>query len=336
MFPSPSLGAGGYLESGFQNPSAGNSYLSGLERGLKRILQKADDLLFVLEPGGVVITCKARVGSDLNYFLVHPGQLFIHNLLPPSIVNKFEYALQQVRSSKRFVLFESMLALPPREVSWLEFRLFPALENQVVMFIWNVDGYKDLSRTIANLSLSVQRMTEGWLRALYLRDFETEDHTRRVVDMTVRLARCLGLPEEDILHIRRGAEAHDIGKLAIPDEVLLKDGELTDEEWAMMRKHPGIAVELLEPISQFAPALIIPRSHHEKWDGSGYPDGLAGKSIPLPARLFAFADVYDALTSDRPYRRAWSPKEALNYIRAESGRHFDPVLAKEFIVMVSG
>jgi HD-GYP domain-containing protein (c-di-GMP phosphodiesterase class II) len=299
------------------------------------MLQEVEDVLFVLDSAGVVLSCKARVGSNLNFFPIQPGRLLIHDLLPLSMLNKFEHAFQQARESGHFVLFESMLTLPPRDVSWLEFRLLPALGNQVLMFIWNVNGYKDILRTVANLSLSAQKMTEGWARALYLRDFETDDHTRRVVNMTVQLARRLGLPEEEIGIIRRGAEVHDIGKLAIPDEVLLKAGALSDDEWALMRKHPLIAVDLLEPISQFAPALVIPRSHHEKWDGSGYPDGLAGVDIPLPARLFAFADVYDALTSNRPYRNAWSRSDALNYIRRESGRHFDPSLTPEFIRMVS-
>ncbi|MBI2331818.1 MAG: HD-GYP domain-containing protein [Chloroflexi bacterium] len=177
-------------------------------------------------------------------------------------------------------------------------------------------------------------MIEGWSRSLYLRDFETEGHTRRVTEIATQLACRLGLPQEEMINIRRGAQVHDIGKIAIPDTILLKTGELTKEEWDVMRQHTLIAVDLLKSIPQIGPALVIPRSHHEKWDGSGYPDGLAGSDIPLLARIFAFADVYDALTSDRPYRRAWSRVDALRYIRSETGRHFDPALTPEFICLM--
>lgn len=184
------------------------------------------------------------------------------------------------------------------------------------------------------IPISVEKMIEGWSRLLYLHDFETEDHTRRVTVMALQLARRLGLQEKEMTTIRRGAQVHDIGKIAIPDEILHKTSALTGEEWHVMRQHPLVAVAMLNPIPGIDAALVIPRSHHEKWDGSGYPDGLAGEDIPLAARIFAFADVYDALTSDRPYRRAWSRRDALNYIRTETGRHFDPSLAPEFIRMM--
>lgn len=185
------------------------------------------------------------------------------------------------------------------------------------------------------LPISVENMIEGWSRLLYLRDFETEDHTRRVTVMTLQLARRLGLNDEkELTAIRRGAQVHDIGKIAIPDEILHKTSALNDEEWRVMRQHPLVAVAMLNPIPGIETALSIPRSHHEKWNGSGYPDGLAGEGIPLAARIFAFADVYDALTSDRPYRRAWSRRDALNYIRSETGKHFDPSFTSEFIRMM--
>lgn len=185
------------------------------------------------------------------------------------------------------------------------------------------------------IPISVENMIEGWSRLLYLRDFETEDHTRRVTVMTLQLARRLGLNDEkELTAIRRGAQVHDIGKIAIPDEILHKTSALNDEEWRVMRQHPLVAVAMLNPIPGIETALSIPRSHHEKWNGSGYPDGLAGEGIPLAARIFAFADVYDALTSDRPYRRAWSRRDALNYIRSETGKHFDPSFTPEFIRML--
>ncbi|HEX2991347.1 MAG TPA: HD domain-containing phosphohydrolase, partial [Anaerolineales bacterium] len=158
--------------------------------------------------------------------------------------------------------------------------------------------------------------------------------TRRVTEITLKLASALGVAETDMIHIRRGAILHDIGKVAIPDQILFKRGPLGDEEWQIMRQHPEIAVQLLSPVSYLAPALDIPHWHHEKWDGTGYPDKLDGERIPFFARLFAFADVYDALTSDRPYRPAWRKQEALQYINEQSGHHFDPRITPTFMELV--
>ncbi len=138
----------------------------------------------------------------------------------------------------------------------------------------------------------------------------------------------------DGVHIRRGALLHDIGKMGIPDQILLKPGPLTEEEWEVIRQHPRYAYELLSSISYLGPALDIPHYHHEKWDGSGYPHGLKQKQIPLYARLFAVIDVYDALTSNRPYRPAWPKEKAVAYIRDETGKHFDPAIAREFLSMI--
>ncbi len=138
---------------------------------------------------------------------------------------------------------------------------------------------------------------------------------------------------DEIVHLRRGALLHDIGKIGIPDNILLKPGDLTEEEWAVMRKHPVFASEMLRPISYLRRSLDIPYLHHERWDGSGYPFGLAGEQIPLAARIFAVVDVYDALTSDRPYRKAWTKAEAQNYIRENSGKLFDPEVAEVFLEM---
>lgn len=172
---------------------------------------------------------------------------------------------------------------------------------------------------------------EGWSRALDLRDKETEGHTLRVTEMTVALARKAGIPENEIVHIRRGALLHDIGKMGIPDSILLKPDKLTDDEWAIMRKHPAFAYELLYPIEFLRPALSIPYCHHEKWDGTGYPQGLKGEQIPLPARLFAVVDVWDALSYDRPYRKAWSQDLVFKHIREQSGAHFDPKVVEMFL-----
>lgn len=171
----------------------------------------------------------------------------------------------------------------------------------------------------------------GWVAALDLRDEETNGHSQRVTQLTVRLARAMGLDDEAIVQIRRGALLHDIGKMGIPDAILRKPGALTDEEWAIMRRHPEYADQLLAPIRFLQPALNIPYYHHERWDGTGYPCGLQGEAIPLPARIFAVVDVYDALRSDRPYRAGWSEERTRSYIRAQAGSHFDPAVVEVFL-----
>jgi HD-GYP domain-containing protein (c-di-GMP phosphodiesterase class II) len=152
--------------------------------------------------------------------------------------------------------------------------------------------------------------------------------------MTVRLARQLGCTEEEIIHVRRGALLHDMGKMGIPDEILQKPGPLTDEEWKVMRKHPLYAYQMLSPISYLNQALIIPYYHHERWDGSGYPHGLKEEEIPLFARFFAIVDVWDALSSDRPYRKRMPPKEVVDYLRKEAGKLFDPQIVEKFLHLV--
>ncbi|NTU79841.1 MAG: response regulator [Chloroflexales bacterium] len=174
----------------------------------------------------------------------------------------------------------------------------------------------------------------GWSSALDLRDKETEGHSQRVTAMAVGLAQRLGIEGEALIHLRRGAMLHDIGKLGVPDAILHKPGPLTDEEWVVMRRHPELALAMLRPIQFLAPALDIPYCHHEKWDGSGYPRGLGGDAIPLSARIFALVDVWDALTNDRPYRTAWDYARAAAHLRAERGRHFDPDLVEPFLSLV--
>ena len=191
-----------------------------------------------------------------------------------------------------------------------------------------------LQQAHAQLLSAYEATIAGWSHAMDLRDKETEGHSRRVTDLTAKLAQSLGLSDEQIAHLRRGAMLHDMGKIGIPDSILLKPAALTDEEWIIMRKHPQLAYDMLYPIEYLRPALEIPLSHHEKWDGTGYPRGLKGEEIPLAARLFAVVDVWDALTSDRPYRPAWSEEEALNYIREQSGKHFDPQVVDLFFRVI--
>jgi len=220
-------------------------------------------------------------------------------------------------------------ATPDQE--WLDF--LDALAGQAAIAIDNATLFHDLRRSNADLALAYDATLEGWSRALDLRDRETEGHSQRVAEMTLRLARTMGVPEADLVHIRRGALLHDIGKMAVPDSILLKPGPLTDQEWEVMRRHPTYAYELLSPIAYLRAALDIPYCHHERWDGTGYPRGLKGEQIPLAARIFAVADVWDALRSDRPYRPAWSDERARQHIRDQASTHFDPLVVKTFLQM---
>jgi putative two-component system response regulator len=186
------------------------------------------------------------------------------------------------------------------------------------------DEHEQLLDAHQKLQETYDTTMEGWVHALDLRDKETEGHTQRVTEMTLRIAHMAGFSEDQLVHIRRGALLHDIGKLGIPDSILLKPGKLTDEEWDVMRRHPTYAYEWLSPIAYLRPALDIPYAHHEKWDGTGYPLGLSGEQIPLPARIFAVVDVWDALRSDRPYRQGWSEERVLAHIATLADSHFDP------------
>jgi len=205
---------------------------------------------------------------------------------------------------------------------WMNF--LQILANQTAIAIDNSLLFNDLEQSNIELIQAYDATIQGWSRALDLRDNETEGHTQRVTELTMKLARMFGLPEEEMIHIRRGALLHDIGKMGVPDRILLKPGPLTDEEWGIMRQHTTFAEKLISPIPFLKPALDIPMCHHEKWDGSGYPLGLAGEQIPFSARIFSVVDVWDALTSDRPYRAAWPEEKVLDYIKSLSGTQFDP------------
>lgn len=243
------------------------------------------------------------------------------------------YGLPLVAKGKTLGVLEIFNRTPLiLDADWVEF--MGLISGQAAIAIDSALMFRDLQRSNVELGMAYDATIEGWSRTLDLRDKETEGHTRRVADMTVRLALIMGVQKESIIHIRRGAILHDIGKVAIPDEILFKPGPLSEEEWNIMQQHPLIAINLLAPINYLAPALEIPRWHHERWNGHGYPDRLSGEQIPFPARLFAVVDVYDALTSDRPYRRAWSKEDAIHYVESQSGKHFDPRVVLEFMKLV--
>lgn len=212
---------------------------------------------------------------------------------------------------------------------WLAF--LEMLAGQAAITIDNATLFTDLQRANTELVLAYDATLEGWSRALELRDHGTEGHTQRVTEMTLQLALAMGFSREELNDVRRGALLHDIGKVGIPDSILLKPGPLSENEWDVMRQHPVHAYKMLSPIPFLQDALDIPHYHHEKWDGSGYPEGLSGDEIPLEARIFAVVDVWDALLSDRPYREAWLEADVNRYVREQSGKHFDPEVVDTFM-----
>ena len=220
------------------------------------------------------------------------------------------------------------------EIAKSEVRLFTAVADIAATAIHRATLYEQSQKDAVDLILAYDSTLEGWAHALELRDQETEGHTRRVMQMTVDLARRMGFEKPELENARRGALLHDIGKMGIPDSVLLKPGTLNEREWEIMRRHPEYADEFLEPIAYLHPVIDIPYCHHEKWNGSGYPRGLVGEQIPFMARIFAIVDVWDALRSDRPYRTAWSNEKTRKYIVEQSGRHFDPHVVQVFLELL--
>jgi HD-GYP domain-containing protein (c-di-GMP phosphodiesterase class II) len=216
-----------------------------------------------------------------------------------------------------------------------EWRMFlEALEEQAAIAIDNAEMFEALQRSKTHLSLAYEGILEGFARAMELRDADFLGHSKRVAEITVRLARRFGIREQDLHHIRHGALLHDIGNLAIPESILQKAAPLTEEEWKIVRKHPEYAREILKNIPSLQAAGIIPYAHHERWDGTGYPQGLQGDQIPLEARLFAVVDVWDTLRSNRPYRPPWKREQVLEYLRSQAGKQFDSKVVTAFLEQV--
>ncbi len=248
----------------------------------------------------------------LSFPLLHPSAVQTHVLQ--------ELAFVSVTGGLLFAAATRMIAV----VVERERRVVAQLEVQ----------RQALERANRALRAFSEATLTGWSRVLDLRDHETEEHSARVTALTVRLARALGIDGEELEHIRQGAMLHDIGKIGVPDAILRKAGALAEEEWAVMRRHPELAYDLLAPIGFSRPVLDIAYYHHERWNGTGYPLGLAGEQIPLAARIFSVVDVWDALRSDRPYRRAWSQERALRYLKAHAGTLFDPEVVRVFCALI--
>lgn len=247
---------------------------------------------------------------------------------------QLKISIDKVAKGESFSLDDTMFGMKNTgRTMWISRKFVPQKDSkgQIVGAIESVEDVTlrrilqdDLAAKNREVLDAYERTLEGWTAALDLRDNETRGHSSRVVLYTVRLARAMGIQESEIVHIRRGALLHDIGKLSIPDEILKKQDKLTPEEWVVMRTHPEKALDFLKGIEFLRPALSIPLYHHERWNGSGYPYGLSGENIPLPARLFSVVDVFDALRSDRSYRSAWSVEETLKYLKEQSGVFFCP------------
>lgn len=218
------------------------------------------------------------------------------------------------------------------ENDWIQF--FETLAGQAAIAINESTLWSTLQQSNSDLKIAYDETLAGWSKALDLRDHETENHTQRVIELTMKLAETIGISGDDLVNIRRGALLHDVGKIGVPDSILTKPGKLTAEEWDVMRMHPVNAYNLIYPINYLRDALDIPYCHHEKWDGSGYPRGLKGDEIPLAARIFAFADVWDAMTSDRYYRAALPVEEVREYFLQNRGKHFDPLITDIFLNMM--
>jgi PAS domain S-box-containing protein/putative nucleotidyltransferase with HDIG domain len=271
--------------------------------------------------------CVVRIPNlkDSNDFLrkaLLEGEDFVSYLVTPLIVKGQVRCVLELYHRDKF----------QPDADWLQF--LDALAGQIAIAVDSAALLDDLQTSNTELTSAYETTLEGWSAALDLRDKETEGHTQRVTTLTLELAKALGIPPTDLVNVRRGTLLHDIGKMGVADQILSKPDKLSDEEWTLMRMHPVYAYDMLSNINYLHGALDIPYCHHEKWDGTGYPRGLKGTDIPFAARIFSVVDVYDALTSDRPYRKAWSREQTLDYIREQSGSYFDPQVVEAFMNMV--
>jgi PAS domain S-box-containing protein len=260
-------------------------------------------------------------GYQYPYSLEQEGVISYYGL-PLISKGKLQGVLQILQRSK----------LEPTP-DWIEFA--EALAAQTAIAVDNLTLFEGLGQANKELREAYDATIEGWAHALEIRDKETEGHSRRVVKYTIDVAKAFGMTKEQMVHVWRGVLLHDIGKMGVPDHILHKPGPLDEEEWAVMRQHPVFAYEMLQSIDYLKPALTIPHYHHERWDGSGYPEGLKGDDIPLEARIFAVVDAYDALTSDRPYRDAWPEEKAQKYLQEQAGKEFDPEVVRVLLEILS-
>jgi PAS domain S-box-containing protein len=315
------------------------------EAKFRLLAENSTDLISRLDVKGVCLyaspACRALLGYEPRELIGHDAGEFIHQ---DDLGEAKRIFRDIVPSSGAVITFTCRVRKKNNQYIWLESIARnisdEARGGSVEIHISSRDVTQrkkaelDLQNAHRALEEAYEATLNGWSRALELRDRETEGHSRRVMEMTLRLARAVGIPQADLAYIHWGVLLHDIGKLGVLDEILRKPGPLTDAEWVEMRRHPEYALDMLSPINYLRPSLDIPYSHHEKWDGTGYPRHLKGEEIPLAARVFAIVDVWDALSNDRPYRKALPPDQVSAYIRDNAGRHFDPRLVDLFLSIV--
>jgi putative nucleotidyltransferase with HDIG domain len=336
--------------------------------GLKRVLEMVMDTLIALmnAESGFLMLCepdgelKVRIARGIDNVNLDKEAFAISNTVVRRVVESGESVLttnaqEDPRFGEQFSVavhhLLSILCAPLKNKDKLigviyvdnrahtgifrrdDLDIISAFANQAAVAIDNARLFDDLQESNADLQIAYQETLEGWVRALDLRDKETEGHSQRVTTLTQRLAGSMGVDDDALIHITRGALLHDIGKMAIPDRILLKPGNLTPEERTLIQMHPAYAYEMLKPIKFLRPALDIPYCHHEKWNGTGYPRGLKGDEIPFAARIFCVVDVWDALVSDRPYRKGLDYEYVKKSIREQSGSHFAPSVVDAFLAL---
>lgn len=303
---------------------------------LQFVVDQAPVVLWALDNSGVFTLSEGRGLEPLG---LKPGEV-----VGRSVFDVYEGNTEVIRDARKALAGHEVRSSAQVGDRVFESRQRPLLDSTgkvvgVMGIAADVTGREQAMRKLkaSNQALldAYDSTLEGWVRAIDLRDRETEGHTQRVTRLTVELARRMGIPEEDLVHLRRGALLHDIGKIGIPDSVLNKPGPLDEDGWELMRQHPVWAYEMISRVGFLEVALDIPYCHHERWDGQGYPRGLSGESIPLAARVFAVVDVWDALRSDRPYSEAWDEERVLAYLRDQSGGHFDPAVVEAFLGMLA-
>jgi len=303
------------------------------EERFRSLIENSSDLIALIDNELRFSYASPSHKSVLGY---SPADLLGRTILDFLHPDEYDHMQEEIRKCLEYPDFKSGFEFHLRHLtgSWIILEgLFSSFEdtNGERKVAINSHEVTDRVRKEEELRFAYEATLEGWSRALELRNKETEGHSKRVTEKTLFLAQMAGIIGEEINYIRWGTLLHDIGKMAIPDNILLKAEKLTEAEWNIMRNHPQYAYEMLYPIKYLHPALDIPYSHHEKWDGSGYPNGLKNEEIPLAARIFAIIDVWDALNSERPYRPAWSEEAAFKYIRDQAGIHFDPNLVEIFM-----
>ncbi len=316
--------------------SASTSALAENRTRLQFVVDQAPVVLWALDNAGVFTLSEGR---GLEALGLEPGEV-----VGRSVFEVYEGNTDVLNDARKALSGHRARSLARVGDRVFESRQRPLLDpsGKVVGVLGVAADVTARERAMSELEESNQALTdaydstlEGWVGALDLRDRETEGHTRRVTRVTVELARRLGIPGEDLVHLRRGALLHDIGKIGIPDSVLSKTGPLDEDEWELMRQHPVWAHEMISRVGFLQPALDIMYCHHERWDGRGYPRGLSGESIPLSARVFAVVDVWDALRSDRPYSESWDEDRVADYLREQAGGHFDPAVVEAFLNMLA-